>query len=73
MLFKISLTKTCVFVGEHCKVTCRDAGSSVVLLPRNLTVDALVKDHWRNPPKVKVQFLTITNKRGIRWLGSMFA
>ncbi|XP_060762886.1 pregnancy-associated plasma protein A, pappalysin 1b isoform X4 [Neoarius graeffei] len=49
-------------IGEQCELTCRDAGSSVVLLPRNITVEMLVKDHWRNPPRVKSIVCTIVLK-----------
>lgn len=69
MLLKWADLRPVCVIGEQCELTCRDAGSSVVLLPTNMTVDALVKDHWRNPPKVQVQsktlwyniFLTIIN------------
>ncbi|XP_030647527.1 pregnancy-associated plasma protein A, pappalysin 1b [Chanos chanos] len=50
-------------IGEECELTCKEGGSSVVILPRNLTVEAVMKDHWRNPPKVKSIICTM----GLKW------
>ncbi len=41
-------------VGEECELTCRESNSDVVILPSNMTVENVLKEHWRNPQKVKV-------------------
>lgn len=33
---------------------CRESNNDVVILPSNMTVDSVLKEHWRNPHKVKV-------------------
>uniref|UniRef100_A0A4W4HRZ7 Sushi domain-containing protein n=1 Tax=Electrophorus electricus TaxID=8005 RepID=A0A4W4HRZ7_ELEEL len=61
-----SITSDCAgehAIGEECKLTCKDGSSSVVLLAHNMTVDTVMTDHWRNPPKVKVIVCTI----GLNW------
>ncbi len=49
-------------------VACRDASSSVVLLPSNMSVAAVMKDHWWNPPKVKVRAQTWEDLCGLTLL-----
>lgn len=46
-------------------MACRDASSSVVLLPNNMSVTAVMKDHWWNPPKVKVRAQTLWDLGGL--------
>lgn len=41
-------------LGEECELTCRENSNEVVILPSNMTVDGVLKEHWRNPHKVKV-------------------
>ncbi|CAB1332764.1 unnamed protein product [Coregonus sp. 'balchen'] len=41
-------------IGEECELACRDNNSDVVILLSNMTADSIRKEHWRNPPKVKV-------------------
>lgn len=41
-------------LGEECELTCRENSNEVVILPSNVTVDRVRKEHWRNPHKVKV-------------------
>ncbi|XP_062873923.1 pregnancy-associated plasma protein A, pappalysin 1b [Trichomycterus rosablanca] len=53
-------------IGEECELSCMDSGSSVVHLPRNMTVEALMKDHWRNPLKARSIICTI----GLKWYPS---
>ena len=51
----ISLGLFCnTHTGEECELTCRDNNSDVVILLSNMTADSMRKEHWRNPPKVKV-------------------
>lgn len=51
----ISLGLFCnTHTGEECELTCRDNNSDVVILLSNMTADSVRKEHWRNPPKVKV-------------------
>ncbi|XP_076854279.1 pregnancy-associated plasma protein A, pappalysin 1b [Brachyhypopomus gauderio] len=50
-------------IGMNCELTCRDDGSTVVLLPRNITTDTLLTDHWRIPPKVNGIVCTM----GLKW------
>ncbi|KAI7812733.1 pregnancy-associated plasma protein A, pappalysin 1b isoform X1 [Triplophysa rosa] len=50
-------------IGEECEVSCRDASSSVILLPGNMTVQAVMTDHWWNPPKVTNMVCTM----GLKW------
>lgn len=40
--------------GEECELTCREGNNDVVILPHNMTVGKVMKEHWRNPPKLKV-------------------
>lgn len=53
-------------IGTKCELACNDSGSSLVLLPRNMTEDDLLKDHWRNPPKVQRIVCTM----GLKWYPS---
>ncbi|XP_017546484.2 pregnancy-associated plasma protein A, pappalysin 1b isoform X2 [Pygocentrus nattereri] len=53
-------------IGAKCELACNDTGSSLVLLPRNMTGDDLMKDHWRNPSKVERIVCTI----GLKWYPS---
>ncbi|XP_042612734.1 pappalysin-1-like isoform X1 [Cyprinus carpio] len=50
-------------IGKECEVACRDSSSSVVLLPSNMSVAAVMKDHWWNPPEVK----NIVCTMGLKW------
>lgn len=43
-----------VHIGEECELTCRESNNEVVILPSNMTVDSVLREHWRNPHKVKV-------------------
>lgn len=42
--------------GEECELMCREGNNEVVILPSNVTVKSVLKEHWRNPLKVKVRF-----------------
>ncbi|XP_041955675.1 pregnancy-associated plasma protein A, pappalysin 1b [Alosa sapidissima] len=50
-------------VGKECELACRDENNNVVVLPRNMSTDDLMRDHWRNPPKAK----TIVCTMGLKW------
>ncbi|XP_076126259.1 pregnancy-associated plasma protein A, pappalysin 1b [Alosa pseudoharengus] len=50
-------------VGKECELACRDENNNVVILPRNMSSDDLMQDHWRNPPKAK----TIVCTMGLKW------
>lgn len=56
--FSVSLllthTHTRTHTGEECELMCRESNNDVVILPSNMTVDSVLKEHWRNPHKVKV-------------------
>ncbi|KAI4892633.1 hypothetical protein NFI96_021630, partial [Prochilodus magdalenae] len=54
------------FTRVDCELACNDTGGSLVLLPRNMTGDDLMKDHWRNPPKIK----SIVCTMGLKWYPS---
>lgn len=45
---------THMHTGEECELTCRESNNDVVILPSNMTVESVLKEHWRNPHKVKV-------------------
>lgn len=40
--------------GEECELTCRESNNEVVILPSNMTAEGVLREHWRNPHKVKV-------------------
>jgi len=40
-------------------VTCSAEINRVVLLASNMSVEAVMKDHWWNPPEVKVRAKTL--------------
>ncbi|XP_028851708.1 pregnancy-associated plasma protein A, pappalysin 1b [Denticeps clupeoides] len=50
-------------IGEECELTCKDGNNNVVILPGNMTAEALMKDHWRNPPEVQ----SIVCTMGMKW------
>ncbi|XP_031133821.1 pregnancy-associated plasma protein A, pappalysin 1a isoform X2 [Sander lucioperca] len=50
-------------IGEECELTCREGNSDVVILPSNMTVESVLKEHWRNPHKVK----SIVCTMGLKW------
>ncbi|XP_028980532.2 pregnancy-associated plasma protein A, pappalysin 1b [Esox lucius] len=50
-------------IGEECELTCKDRNNNVVILPDNMNAEAVMKDHWRNPLKVK----TIVCTMGQKW------
>ncbi|CAG5867523.1 unnamed protein product, partial [Menidia menidia] len=50
-------------IGEECELTCREVGGEVVILPSNMTAENIVKEHWRNPHKVK----SIVCTMGLKW------
>ncbi|XP_063051363.1 pregnancy-associated plasma protein A, pappalysin 1b [Engraulis encrasicolus] len=50
-------------IGVECELSCKDGSNSVVLLPSNMTTEHLMKDHWRNPPRVKAIVCTM----GLQW------
>ncbi|XP_010876234.3 pregnancy-associated plasma protein A, pappalysin 1a [Esox lucius] len=50
-------------IGDECDLTCRDSNNDVVILPNNMTIDSVLKEHWRNPPKVK----NIVCTMGLKW------
>ncbi|CAB1318528.1 unnamed protein product [Coregonus sp. 'balchen'] len=50
-------------IGEECELMCRDSNNDVVILPSNMTADSVLKEHWRNPPKVK----NIVCTMGLKW------
>uniref|UniRef100_A0A672G8D1 Pregnancy-associated plasma protein A, pappalysin 1a n=1 Tax=Salarias fasciatus TaxID=181472 RepID=A0A672G8D1_SALFA len=49
--------------GEECELTCREGNNDVVILPSNMTVDRVLREHWRNPHKVKNIICTM----GLKW------
>lgn len=54
LFFCVSLLLPHKHTGEECELTCRDSNNEVVILPSNMTVESVLKEHWRNPHKVKV-------------------
>ncbi|XP_062340727.1 pappalysin-1-like [Osmerus eperlanus] len=50
-------------IGEECDMMCSDSSNDIVILPSNMTSDSVLKEHWRNPPKVK----TIVCTMGLKW------
>ncbi|KAG7237337.1 hypothetical protein INR49_032460, partial [Caranx melampygus] len=40
-------------IGEECELSCRESNNDVVILPSNMTAESVLKEHWRNPNKVK--------------------
>lgn len=52
LVFHLSLA--CAHIGEECELTCRESNNDVVILPSNMTAESVLKEHWRNPHKVKV-------------------
>nr|XP_046226088.1 pappalysin-1-like isoform X1 [Oncorhynchus gorbuscha] len=50
-------------IGEECELMCKDSNNDVVILPSNMTADSVLKEHWRNPPKVKNVVCTM----GLKW------
>ncbi|KAJ7993850.1 hypothetical protein DPEC_G00258980 [Dallia pectoralis] len=50
-------------IGEECELMCKDRNNNVVILPGNMSAEAVMKDHWRNPSKVK----TIVCTMGQKW------
>lgn len=52
--FSAPVLLTHTHTGEECELTCRESNNDVVILPSNMTVESVLKEHWRNPHKVKV-------------------
>uniref|UniRef100_A0A3Q3CDN4 Pappalysin-1 n=1 Tax=Haplochromis burtoni TaxID=8153 RepID=A0A3Q3CDN4_HAPBU len=50
-------------IGEECELTCREGNNDVVILPHNMTIGKVMKEHWRNPPKLKSIICTM----GLKW------
>ncbi|XP_064153607.1 pappalysin-1-like [Anguilla rostrata] len=50
-------------IGEECELTCKDRNNNVVILTGNMTTEIVMKDHWRNPEKVK----SIVCTMGLKW------
>lgn len=55
----LSVSVAHTHVGEECELTCRESNSDVVILPSNMTVERVLKEHWRNPHKVKASLLCV--------------
>ncbi|XP_062399782.1 pregnancy-associated plasma protein A, pappalysin 1b [Sardina pilchardus] len=49
-------------LGKECVLACRNENNNVVILPSNMSTDDLMRDHWRNPPKVQTILCTMALK-----------
>lgn len=45
--------------GEECELTCRETNNEVVILPSNMSVEAVLREHWRVPHKVRVSVVSV--------------
>lgn len=60
MLFCVSLLRTHTkHSGEECELTCRETNNEVVILPSNMSVEAVLREHWRVPHKVRVSVVSV--------------
>lgn len=59
LLLHSAHTNTHAYSGEECELMCRETNNEVVILPSNMSVESVLREHWRVPHKVRVSVVSV--------------